>query len=236
MLPRVGIAIRGGGRAVAPRLGTRLAGGGDGIELPTLLAGFCIEGCDESANAVFAAAHADDDFVLDGQRSHGEGVAGLAIRDIRFPEGMTALGIDGHQVRVERAHVKRVAQNRDAPIIRAAADGDFGIVAVVVDPEDAAGNGIERDHVIRPLGHVHDSVNDQGGRFPTARDSRLIHPRETEVLGVGRRNLSERTKPVTEIIAAIRHVVLRLFRGVGQAVIGDGGLGVQAERQQCAQS
>ena len=92
----------------------------------------------------------------------------MLSRDFRFPEWMTALGVDGDQVRVERAHVQRVAQNRDAAIIRAAADRDFGIVVVVIDPEDAAGRGVERDHVVGPLGHVHDAVDHQRRRFPTA--------------------------------------------------------------------
>ena len=186
-----------------PGFGARLTGGGNGVELPALLAGFCIVGCDEATNSVLAAADADNDFILDRERSHRDRVACLAIRHIRFPEEMTAPGIDRHQVRVEGAHVERVPQNRDAAAIRAAANHDFRIVVVVIDPENTSGNRVHRDHIIRPLSHIHDSVDYQGCRFPAARDSRLIHPRKTEVFRVRGRDLSERTEAVTKIIASI---------------------------------
>jgi hypothetical protein len=39
---------------------------------------------------------------------------------------------------VERAHVERVAENREAAVVRAAADDQRRIQRVAVDPEDAA--------------------------------------------------------------------------------------------------
>src|SRR5579862_3727394 len=116
-----------------------------------------VEGRDEAANPVFSTADADDYLILDSQGRERNGVTRLTIRDDRFPEGMAAFDVDGHKVRVEGTHVEGVAQNRQAAVVRAAAYRHFRIVVVVIDPEHPAGDGVERDYVVRPLGHVHDS-------------------------------------------------------------------------------
>ena len=53
---------------------------------------------------------------------------------------------------------------------------------VPVDPEHAAGRGVERHDVVRPLREVHDAVDDERRRLPGAGDRRLIHPLQLEVL------------------------------------------------------
>ena len=90
------------------------------------------------------------------------------------------------EMRVERAHEQRVAQHRDAAIVGAAADAGIGRRRVAVEPEHPAGLRIERDHVVRPLGHVHDAVDDERVRLPGPEHLILQHPLLLEVLDVAR--------------------------------------------------
>ena len=62
-------------------------------------------------------------------------------------------------MRVQCAHEQRVAKDREAAIVRAAADDLAGCEPVPVDPEDAPGLRIERDDIIRALREVHDAVD-----------------------------------------------------------------------------
>ena len=58
-------------------------------------------------------------------------------------------------------HEQRVAEDREAAIHGAAAGLGIRRGLVLVEPEDAAGAGIEGDHVVGRLGQIHDAVDHQ---------------------------------------------------------------------------
>src|SRR5579859_112590 len=68
-----------------PAFVTSLAGAGNGPEAPGLRAGFRVVGVNESANAGFAAADADDNFSVNSQRGHGHAVAGFVVEHFGRP-------------------------------------------------------------------------------------------------------------------------------------------------------
>ena len=70
---------------VFPGLMAGLAGAGDGVELPDLLARLRVVSRQETANAEFAAGRPDDDLVLDNQRRKSERVAFAVVEDSRVP-------------------------------------------------------------------------------------------------------------------------------------------------------
>ena len=199
--------------AAAPGFAAGLARRGDRVELPRFLAGVHVVRRDEAAYAVFAATDADDDFVFDDQRRHRHRVAELGITDRRVPHGATGLCVDPDEVRVERAHEQRVAMDCNAAIVRAAADALVGRVVVVVDPEHAARFRVEGEHVVRPLRHVHDAVDDERRGFPRAEHLALQHPLILEIAYVLRSDLTQRAVPVAGVTAAIGEPVLRLLSG-----------------------
>ena len=210
-------------RIAGPRLVSALARTGNGVEAPGLLAGAGVERGDKPADAEFAADGADDDLVLDDQRSQGEAVAGFRPRaaDGDVPHQPAGLRVDGQEMTVERAHEDRVAENRDAAIHAAAAGAGQRRRAIRVGPEDASGRRIERHEIVRRLDRVHDAVHHQRRRLELLERLRLEDPSELEILHVGGRDLGQRAVALAHHVARIRQPVLRLRRTTKDAVEGD---------------
>src|SRR5207237_8545112 len=127
------------------------------------LAGFTIDRADESADAQVAARDADDDLVFDDDRRMRDGVLLRRLLadllDHVIPENAAGLRVDGDQMRVDRAHVERVAENRETAADAAAAWARFEQRLVLDMPERPARDRIERDHFVdalrgRALQHV----------------------------------------------------------------------------------
>ena len=145
-------------------------------------------------------------------------VAVRDLGDLDVPERAAGLRVDRDEVRVERAHEQRVAEDREAAVVGAAADLDVRRDGVLVDPEDAAGLRVERDHVVRPLREVHDAVDDERRRLPRSEHLVLENPLQLEVLDVGRRDLRQRAVALAGVVAGVGQPVLRLVRGAQKPV------------------
>ncbi len=205
----------------APGFVAGLAGSGNGVEAPHFLSRARIEGRDEAADAVLAAAEADEHLVLDDERRHRDRVAKLGIAHRHVPERAAGRGIERDQVPVERAGVDDVAKDRDAAVVGAAAHARVGRHGVAVLPEHAAGLRVHRQHVVRPLGDIHDPVHDERRGLPRAEHLIGQNPLELEILDVAGLDLRQQTVALTGIAARIGEPVLRLVRGAQQAIRGD---------------
>ena len=111
-----------------------------------------------------------------------------------IPLDFAGLRVDRDQVRVDRAHVKRVAEDRQAAADAAAAGPRLEHRLVLERPERPAGYRVERDDLIhalygRPLQRVEHAVHGERRRLELLERLRLPHPLQLEVLHVGRRDL-----------------------------------------------
>ena len=77
-------------------------------------------------------------------------------------------------------------------LLRSAADARIGRDGVAVQPEHAAGLRVDRQHVVRPLRHVHDAVDDERRGLPGAEHLVRQDPLQLEVLDVRRVDLRQR--------------------------------------------
>src|ERR1051326_5438847 len=108
----VGARVPNGSAAIlpivaAPGLVARFAGSRNGVETPSFLTGLGVIGRDETAYAELATTHADDDFVLHHERSHGDRITEFDVADLNVPKGMSVRGVDRNKMRIEGAHVER---------------------------------------------------------------------------------------------------------------------------------
>ena len=207
-------------RVAGPRLVAGLALAGDRVEAPDLPAVFRVERRDVPANAEIAAGHADDDLVLDDDGRVRDGVfLGDLLAELRggdVPDDLARLRVDRDQMRVDRAHVERVAQNRQPAAHAAAARPRRDLRLVLERPERPAGHGVERDDLIdalhgRSLQRVEHAVHDERRRLEFLERLRLPHPLQVEVLHVGRRDLRERAEALIEQRPRVAGPVLRLL-------------------------
>ena len=137
-------------------------------------------------------ADADDHFVLDDQRRMRDAHSpASASATVDVPHHAAGLRIESDQVRVERAHEQRVAEDRQAAVDAAAAGRASRRTAVVSRSRRPARARVERDHVIRRFDGVHHAVDDQRRGFELLERLRLPHPLQlqVEILDVGRRDL-----------------------------------------------
>ena len=226
MFPRLRIAEGPGlGRTALPRLGTGLTRRGDCVEPPRFASGHGVIGCDEAPDAVLAAAHANDDLVLDDQRRVRNRVPGFGTRHLGLPDGTAGFPVDRDQLRVEGTHEQGVAKDPQPTIIGAATDDAILGRCIAIDPERSTGRGVERDDVVQTLGDVHRAVDDQRRGLPVAGDRRLVHPLELQILDVGWCDLIQRAVARARIVAGVGQPVLRLARRGGRL------LSMHAERQ-----
>src|SRR5207244_9941485 len=80
----------------------------DRVEGPQQLAVLGVVGFDETADAVFAAVGADEDFALHGGRRHGLAVAELAIGDVGLPHLVAGLGVERDELGLDRRQIDLV--------------------------------------------------------------------------------------------------------------------------------
>ena len=179
-----------------------------------------VVGGDEAADAELAAGDADDDLVLDDQRSMRDGVALLGLGDVSVPQRLAVLGVDGNQTRVDGAHEERVAGDRDSAIHAPAAEPCKRRRCVVVGPEHPPGRGVERDDVVGRLDCVHHAVDDQGRRLEFFERARLEDPLELQIPDVVLRDLGEGAVALAEHRAGMRQPVVRLAGGVEETLPG----------------
>jgi len=188
----------------------RFAWRGNRVEAPRLFSGLRVEGRDEPADWAVAAACPDDHLVFDDQRSVRHRIALRRLRDDRVPDRLSAPRVDGDEMRVDRRHVQRIAENRHAAIHPAAARTSLGRRRVVVSPERPPGRSVECDDVVRRLDGVHHAVDDERRRFEFLERPRLPDPLLLQALDIRVRDLRQAAVPLIEWRAGVRQPVLRL--------------------------
>ena len=134
-------------RVAGPGVVAGLAGRGDRVGLPDLLAGLRVERDDEAANAALAARDADHDAAARGERRDRHVVAVVVVLDGLVPDDGARFRIERDDARVGRRRVDLVAVERDAAI-RRMAHADVGRHLMPVAPEQVAGLGVDREHLV----------------------------------------------------------------------------------------
>jgi hypothetical protein len=183
-----------------------------------LLAGFGIEGSNETANAVVASRSADNDFVFDNERGAGGAVVFVAFGVGDVPEKMS-----GASVEAEEMGVVGFEKNFGVP------DGDAAIVVLggVVDeafadrarivPDGAASAGIEGKGVVGG-GDEQDAVHGYGCDFKATRVAYVKDPLRAEVGDVRGRDFCEIAEAAACVVAIVRDPVCA--RGLHEQVFG----------------
>ena len=175
---RIVIPGHPGGRAAGlpgigllPCFAAGLARGRNGIGLPRRLAGVGIERLDKAAHAELAPRHADKHLALHDQRRHRHVVTGLPVLDLGLPRHLAGLGIERHQLRIQRREEHLVAIQRDAAagvVQRAEAFRQPALVA----PQQRTRGRIQRHHLaVRRATNITPSLT-IGGDFMPRIDAR----------------------------------------------------------------
>jgi hypothetical protein len=149
-------------RIAGPRFVSLFARLGDCIAAPAALAGLDIVSIQKAPNTVLASRDARDHHVFHHQRRPGDAVPGRVVDHLRFPADIAAAGIEGHELGVERAQVHGVAQNGEAAIDLAAANGQLVGQRMVVQPIRKPRLGVR----LRPCSQAKSGTS--GHRRPTA--------------------------------------------------------------------
>ena len=187
---------------------------GDRVESPEQLAVLGVVGLDEAADAVFAAVGADQDLAVDSGRGHRFAIALLRIADLLLPDDRTGLGVERDQLRVERADIDPVVVDRDAAVVRAAAEGRDRTELGLEVPDFGAGLGVERVDVAVRGGDVHHAVDDDRRRLERFLDLRLEDPGRMQAADVAAVDLGVRVEAGLLVIAVgmkeVRAVVGRV--------------------------
>src|SRR5262245_53427435 len=114
LVDRVGLSIIGAGfpdratavlpalLAVLPGLVAGLAGAGDSVGPPRLLAGVEVDALDESADAELATGDADNADVTDDQRRHRDRLGNGGIADPGLPHHLASRLVEREQAPIER--------------------------------------------------------------------------------------------------------------------------------------
>src|SRR5579864_4530173 len=97
-----------------PRFASGFAGTRHRPEAPRELAGPGLVRVEKPADARFAPAHADDDFVPNDQRRSGNRVAEFVVADVHRPALDARARIEREEVSVERADEHGVVQDSNA--------------------------------------------------------------------------------------------------------------------------
>ncbi|HYL82618.1 MAG TPA: hypothetical protein VE263_00160 [Candidatus Angelobacter sp.] len=122
---------------------------------------------DESTDAGFAAADADDDFAVDGQRCHGHAVAGFVIENLGGPAFDPTFQVESDEIAVKSGDKQIIVQNRGAAIGVAEADGMIvGGNRALPGPEQTAGAAIDSSGGVG-ASDVKNIVDDDGRNFRT---------------------------------------------------------------------
>ena len=221
----------GAPRIAGPRVAAGLAGRGDRVGFPDLLAGVRVERDDEAANAALAARDADHDAAARGQRRNRHVVAVVVVLDGLVPDDLARLGVERHDARVGRRRVDLVAVQRDAAI-RRVAHADVGRHLMPIAPEQVAGLGVDREHLVEGRGDEHDAVVDDRRRLMTLGRARRHRPHGRQVGDVARVDAIERAVAPRAVLAQIHEPVAR-FGGL-EPRIGHGAVAAALLRAQRA--
>ena len=130
--PNAGAAVHP--RIPSPGFVARLAFSWNRIKAPDFLAGGRIECRDEAPNTKLGARHAGNHFVFNDQRRVRHRVTLSCFGDFVIPQQFPIASIYGHDMRVDRHHVERIAQNRHAAIHTPAARPGLGRRRIGIEP------------------------------------------------------------------------------------------------------
>ena len=208
----------GAPRVARPRLVAGLAGAGDGVRPPHLLARLGVVGGHEPPDAPFAARRADEHLAVGDEGRHGHVVARAVVGDGRLPDEFA-----GH--RVERDHERVVGRVVDLVAVEAdPAVGPVGMAHVLgelplVQPELVARAGVHRDDPIFRGGDEHDAVVDDRRRLVARRDAGRQRPHRFQAGHVLGRDLVQRAVAPAVVGAAVHQPVA--VGGRPQPLVGD---------------
>ena len=132
-----------GGFGSQPGFAAGFAGSRNGVEAPGALARGGIVGVDETADAVFAARDADDDFVFDDQGSDGEGIALRVVGGLNIPKNIAGGGVESDDVSIEGSEKESRAEDGEAAIGVSTAGAKFFRQRALVRPDAPAGAGVK---------------------------------------------------------------------------------------------
>ena len=183
-------------------VGLLLARLGDGEPAPGQLPVGDVVGADHAADAVFGAAHADDHLILVDDGGHRQRVAHLGVGDLRLPDLVAGLLVEGDQRRVECGHEQVVSQDGDTAVVRPAAQRHRRQLLLEV-PQLLARLRVDREHVVVGRRRIHDAVLDDWRRLERAQHPGLEHPLDLELADVLGRDRLGRPEPRLPQIAAI---------------------------------
>src|SRR5262249_48896317 len=147
---------------VLPGLAAGLPGGRDHERLPLLFAGLGIKSGEPGTHAIVAARGADDDRVLEGERSGRELEVGL-IAMLLVPHHLAGFGVGGDDAPV----VTRDRDDEIAPQRDAAVAVELLLTGIHLPNDFAFRPGAHVDLVDHApdIGDVHNAVVDQGCRL-----------------------------------------------------------------------
>ncbi len=194
---------------------------GDRVEAPDELAVLGVIGLDEAADAILAAVGADQDFAVDGGWRHRLAVALLGIADLFLPDDGAGLGVERDELRVERADIDLVVIDRDAAVVRPAAEGRDRTELRLEVPDLLAGLGVERIDVAVGGGDVHDAVNNDRRRLQRLFDFGGEDPGRMQMPHVAAVDLRVRIETRLLVIGVGVEEVFPVLVGVSELLLRD---------------
>ena len=206
-----------------PRLVAELARSGHGVEAPETFAARRVVGVDESADRVFAAAHAHDDLVLHHERRARQLVALHRVGHLHLPQHRAAPRVERDEHGVERADEQPVVEDRHAAVEAVVLVRVLHRLLARVAPDLAAGLRVERRHGerIAAARHVHDPVHHDRCRLEDRIAGNRRGPLGLQPPDVGRVDLLQRRVMRAAVVAPEHRPVVRLLVGSGQTLVAD---------------
>ena len=203
-------------RVTLPGVRSRLARSRDRERLPRGAAGSSVQGLDEPADAELAARDADDDLSLGDEGRQGHVVALLVVLHRLVPQDLAGLGVQRHDVRVERGEVHLVLVEPDASVGRMELEEILGQVPLV-PPQELAALGVEGEDLVLRRAHEHDPVVHDRGRLMALGHARRERPHRDQRRRVRGRDLLERTVAPAVVRPPVHQPVLGL--GIDEALV-----------------
>ena len=203
--------------ALRPRLAAGLAGCGDGVGAPQFLAGVGIECHDEAAHAEFAAGRADQNLAVDHQRRQRHVVALRVVLDLRAPHLLAGSRVERDKHRIGRGEEHLVAPQPDAAAGRVQLQHVLGDRPLET-PQQIAGLGVDRQHLIARRGDEHDAVVDDGRCLMPFQLPGRHAPHRVQVRRVRCGDLAQRTV-APAVVGAAEHqpvAIIRLLQSIGR--------------------